>query len=1183
MKEFTANYSHTNHNFVVQNLTGKRITNDYLPAICILKNVLQRGKPTLMSSFLQEKIGKIHKSPHFEKAYPLIDKKAPKWERIIKGNTKGNHNPAQKFFDILIPKYLPEYEFIQQLIIPEIEINDITQVPVDDFAKQQVDFYLPQAYLIIEIDGKQHLENPQKTLDRQRDTHTLKYGVQTIRIQVSDLEAENDTFMQKIDEIRKRIASAISIQTKRKKENNTFISLKDYEDVIDYCFDKNNPNYLASAIIRFQILILELLEYGILDFDKKWKFELIERDINDFAELALEDIFLWFKHIFKLQKIEFNLPKYEIIKRRTKKDFSNNPDSIKIDFSILERYTDVCQNFEDIIFVRTHYLDEYRYYKNGNAKKIEFVSFEPYDYFKISTTDSVKYKLQFGGDDSDEKALLFLLWNIFLQNDESLIYDTLEFREGQIPIIANALSQNHTIGLLPTGSGKSVCYQLCAILQPAVSFVVCPIKALMFDQKADLDNAFFSRTNHISSDNDGEDREKIQTEFKNGKFFFIFISPERFQVKEFRKYFDEVNEKFKIAYAVIDEVHCLSEWGHDFRISYLNLSSTIKKLCNNFRYIGLTATASINVLKDIQIELGIQDQDVITQADYTREELEFIVIDDKNKKETEIITQLAKMKTSIGALEEKGKDTRCGIIFTPNVNGEKGCYDLSKKLNLEFKKNNIKYFPGKCPSKKDKKGKKQDIMPKDEFKKYKNKVQKEFKENKISLLTATKAFGMGVNKGNIYYTIHYGIPGSMESLYQEAGRAGRDKLKFKDKKAQCLVLLSKSSNQALLNKIWDIKTQLPELKKIRKNVSGDVGALLFLFVEALDNIDYEVKIIKNLYDKYMYKKNGKKDVSVNGKVYGYKKSQNERAIYRLKQLGIIDDWRVINFFDNGEFSVDFNNYTLESIKESLVITIQKYDKGFSLKKIETESKYSEYKKIMSNPKYNDLEKYLRILLRWSYDNFAYNRRQSLKTIYENSCDFADGVISSAQFKKRLENYFKFTHSSFILQHIAEKLDDYQRWFEVFYQFDDKKNITEKFISLEKQESLRDNLSRFIESYRYNVGLDLISGLIRLLLNDYDNADGRNRFESAMKEAVKFDNDKFDFVFENIISLGKEVSESNKEKLSQSIHKYIENQALSLKLAIELGDTFSKTKYIEIVNKKLETINEKIHGGFRKIG
>ena len=140
--------------------------------------------------------------------------------------------------------------------------------------------------------------------------------------------------------------------------------------------------------------------------------------------------------------------------------------------------------------------------------------------------------------------------------------------------------------------------------------------------KEDLDSAFFSRINLITGDDDGEAKARIQKEFGQGKYFFIFISPERFQLKTFRQYFSAVNKEFNIAYAVIDEVHCLSEWGHDFRTSYLNLSNAIQRHTTDFNWLGLTATASIKVLKNIQIEFGIKQEDVKTPFDYTRKELE---------------------------------------------------------------------------------------------------------------------------------------------------------------------------------------------------------------------------------------------------------------------------------------------------------------------------------------------------------------------------------------------------------------------------------------------------------------------------------------------------------------------------------------------------------------------------------
>lgn len=1170
MIKYTANYSYSNPNFVIQNLTGQRIDNEYLPAICILKNILQRGRPTMLSKFLQENVGSIHKTDDFEKPYPLISKEPPNWERVNRGDVKGNYFPAKKFIEKLIPKYLADYRFIQQLIIPEIPINEITQVEVDEFANQQVDFYLPQAYLIIEIDGSQHDRNIHQ--DIIRDKHTAKYGIKTIRIRTADLEAENESFKKAITEIKERIEKVIIRQEIRRQSDPVFISIDDYKAAFANGIDLTNPYYKATAIVRFQILVLELLERGLLNFEEEWKFELQTTEITDFADLAIQDLIQWFKPIFKLLKIKWSKQNYTIKHFASLQQFSNSTDWVKINFDLQKRYTDEFQTNPNIVYVRTDYLDEYLYFKKGDSMdSLKFNSFQSYDYFKVSTTKPIKYQLQFGGSDSDEQSLLFLLRNIFLQDIPNLT-----FNEGQLPIISNALARNDTIGLLPTGSGKSVCYQLAAILQPAISFVVCPIKSLMYDQKADLDLCHFTRVNHITSDDDGEDKEKIQNEFGNGKYIFIFISPERFQIKTFRQYFNAVNEKFNIAYAVIDEVHCLSEWGHDFRTAYLNLSYTIQKLCSNFNFIGLTATASINVLKDIQVEFGIKQDNVKTPVDYTRKELEFEVIDDGNDKISAIKKLLGDLNESNEILKSKGNDSQCGIIFTPTVNGKKGCYPLSLVLSEHFN-TEIKYYSGSVP-----KIEKCAILESNEFDEYKKQVQEEYRANHFTLLTATKAFGMGVNKPNIHFTIHYGIPGSMEALYQEGGRAGRDKEKFKKEKGKCFVLLSKSTKpKEFVDQFWFRETQLSKLNELGKNIDGDLNTNLFLFSLGLDVIRDEFETIKKLHEKYSVLK--EKNVQVKGDEIGVKKAKTEKAIYRLSQLGIIEDWTILNFFGGGVFEVDYTDYNPVTIKNAILNTINKYDPDFSFESINTEAKYSLYRKILNAPdKYTTFDKNVLLLLQWSYDNFAYNRRQSLKNIYENCCDFSEGTISKKEFKTRLENYFKFNQTSYILQHIAENPKDYNRWFEVFYQVDEN-IITDKFLTVRQREALRDNLSRFLESYMYNPGLDLISGLLRLWIDDYDNVDGRKRLESSFKEIQHFEKDQIYFIQSQILKIGKELTNKNKDYLAESLYKFFNDESFLLLIQKELGDTFSMAIIIEHANKKLKTINQRIYGGLRKTG
>ena len=431
MKKFSANYSYTNHNFVIQNLSDTKVASEYLPAIAIIKNIIQRGCPTTVSKYLESQFGELHKDELFKRAYPLISSSPPVWERIIRGDRKNNYYPAQKFFDKLIPKYFTEYPYLQQLIVPEVPINFITQIEVDEFANQQVDFYLPQAFLVIEIDGSHH----DVSADQRRDAHLNKYGIKTTRISTSELESENEIFFQKISEIKKRIEQYKTLQERKKSGYESkppmpeFITFNDYNNSLINPPDLNLPFYKATSVIRYQLLILEMLKVGILDFNEEWKLAMYCSEQDDFEAIALKDLFLWFEYIFRLQKIEFTAPKVKI-KRVISLDFLKSQSyPVKVDFSLVKRYTDEFQNHPEVIFVRNDYFDFYRYYKNTNSVNPEYVGIEPYDYFEIESADLVNYHFHFRGKNDDEEAMLFFIKNIFGYSN---------FNPGQLPIIVNA-------------------------------------------------------------------------------------------------------------------------------------------------------------------------------------------------------------------------------------------------------------------------------------------------------------------------------------------------------------------------------------------------------------------------------------------------------------------------------------------------------------------------------------------------------------------------------------------------------------------------------------------------------------------------------------------------------------------------------------------------------------------------
>ncbi|TAF65013.1 MAG: DEAD/DEAH box helicase [Cytophagales bacterium] len=723
-KKYTANYTFTNPNFVIQNLVENPIKSEYLSVYFVVKNLLQRGFPTILSQYLQEQLKfdkEYHKTDDFNKYLVLIDTETPIWHNTIKGDTVNNYFPAKTFFEKLIPEHFGEYAFVQSLILPEVEINELVGEYNKDFINQQVDFFLPQVKLVIEIDGQHHKNNDiTRVKDNIRDNYLSSKGVKTIRITTTELK--NNSFNTKINKIIKHLAEN---EKKLLFYKNAYAKIKN-NDISDYEY---RTKFLPTAIIRFQLLVLELLINDYISInDKVWKFNILERDIKGFADLAIQDLFLWLENLCQLRKLPFQKPDLEINTNSSDTVYQNQ--GINIDFSLFKRYTDENTLNTEVRIVRTDYF---------GAEK---------NYFKASTTEPIKYEIV-SDNEQDKSALRFFLQNIFEKPD---------FREGQFPIIVNALQRNDTIGLLPTGGGKSICYQLPCLLQPSINFVVCPIKSLMYDQQDNLNNSLVTNTNFISGDLTSTEREKIQFDFSQGKYLFIWVSPERFQIKTFRDYLSSINANFSIAYAVIDEVHCLSEWGHDFRTSYLNLAKTIRKYSPTANFIGLTATASVNVLKDVKIEFELKDENVKTLLDYSRKELHFEIINDKANKLEILKKQLEELNKKDDFLDLSDK---AGLVFTPNVNGQFGCYSLSNSLNSVYP-NKVKFYAGDVPMIDElddfgnKTGRKHPIMTDDEFKKYKKEVQKLFKQNKFTLLVATKAFGMGIDKQNIHWFAKFG-------------------------------------------------------------------------------------------------------------------------------------------------------------------------------------------------------------------------------------------------------------------------------------------------------------------------------------------------------------------------------------------------------------------------------------------
>ena len=318
-----------------------------------------------------------------------------------------------------------------------------------------------------------------------------------------------------------------------------------------------------------------------------------------------------------------------------------------------------------------------------------------------------------------------------------------EFRKGQEKAVRSVLSKKDTFIIMPTGGGKSLCYQIPALLQEGITLVISPLISLMKDQVDSLNNVGIPATFINSTLSPGEIDERLYRAYI-GEYRLIYVSPERLESQGFCSRLLGMH----VSIIAVDEAHCVSQWGHDFRPSYRFISDFINKLERRPVVMALTATATERVKKDVINLLGLRNPEIVLTG-FDRSNLKFSVVNGVDKK-----GYISKFVD-----EHKGE---AGIIYTATRREAESLYN---------------YFSGK----EIKVGLYHAGMSDEE----RNKAQDAFIYDDIDLIIATNAFGMGIDKSNVRFVIHYNMPKNMEAYYQEAGRAGRD-----GEESECILLFS---------------------------------------------------------------------------------------------------------------------------------------------------------------------------------------------------------------------------------------------------------------------------------------------------------------------------------------------------------------------------------------------------------
>lgn len=320
-------------------------------------------------------------------------------------------------------------------------------------------------------------------------------------------------------------------------------------------------------------------------------------------------------------------------------------------------------------------------------------------------------------------------------------YDT--FRPGQKPIIDSILSGRDTFAVMPTGAGKSLCYQIPAMLLNGITIVVSPLISLMQDQVKALNDAGVSAAFINSALSESAFFETV-SRAKQGMYKLIYVAPERLVTEGFLNLAKEV----PISMITVDEAHCISQWGQDFRPSYTKIVEFVNLLEKRPIISAFTATATETVREDIICTLGL-DNPYTMVTGFDRENL-FFQVDKPKSKEQYIVDYIA------------SHPDESGIIYCATRKNVDSVYELLKEKGVSV----AKYHAGMSAA--DRK-----------------QMQEDFVFDYTSIVVATNAFGMGIDKSNVRFVIHYNMPQSMENYYQEAGRAGRDGLDSK-----CILLFS---------------------------------------------------------------------------------------------------------------------------------------------------------------------------------------------------------------------------------------------------------------------------------------------------------------------------------------------------------------------------------------------------------
>jgi ATP-dependent DNA helicase RecQ len=521
------------------------------------------------------------------------------------------------------------------------------------------------------------------------------------------------------------------------------------------------------------------------------------------------------------------------------------------------------------------------------------------------------------------------------------VFDHQGFRPGQLEALNQVLAGGDCLALLPTGAGKSLIYQLAGLLRPGITIAVDPIVALINDQERRLRSDGIDRVAGLHAAKLAQARTAIFETVAEGDVLFVFLTPERLQSAEFRLYLRQAAAEQLINLVVVDEAHCVSEWGHDFRTSYLFLGRNLR---NHARgdddlappLLALTGTASPGVLRDALRELQIDPDEpgaLQRPADFDRPNLHYRVRTGSPERlgemlehaiSEDIAPSLECTAAELGVL--KGPATRSGLVFVPHTSGAFGVMPIARQVRAAIgvaDKSRVDVYSGGQPKE----------WAGDSWDDHKAEVAERFKNNEIAVLVSTKAFGMGIDKPNIRWTVHVGFPSSIEAFAQEAGRAGRN-----GRDAIC-VLGAFHPSPERATELLDLKRDRDERRALWRNdrwAKDDLQKQLFFLFNSFPSEEEERRRATAMWQELLAAGAAPTLMLAVPRLPAESSRRpqrdreqeieaREKAIYRLVLAGVIYDYTIE--YQANTFTIEFADFNSGSIDAAVIDYARRVEPG----------------------------------------------------------------------------------------------------------------------------------------------------------------------------------------------------------------------------------------------------------------